>query len=104
MSVSEHYPKQILDFLNSLAKVGYDTPAPDKTELEYSRKRLAYWSNRVVELEKKLIAECHHAEVSIETYYDEGSYLNLASTTYTIKCEDCGLKLFTWVDQHSYYG
>jgi hypothetical protein len=110
-----NYPRQVTDFLKSLASDGARATSPNKDDLEFARSRLEYWAKRVNNLELELIKRvnnlelelikrCPHANISVDTSYLEGSYLDRASTIYTIKCADCGVKLFTWDEQHSYYG
>jgi len=55
-------------------------------------------------LERKIKDICPHP-TTITTYeYDEGGYLDRASTTTINKCSICGKILGTKTETHNYYG
>jgi hypothetical protein len=60
--------------------------------------------NESLKLREDAQKECPHPVIETNDSYDEGNYLDRASTTVTEKCAICGKLLNQKTKQHQWYG
>jgi hypothetical protein len=102
------YPNEVQKFLNEYEPAPYAIDPHElanlKEQISYAKERAEHWQTRIHKLTAGLKTMCSHTDKVVDEYYFEGSYNDRAYTTYTVKCKNCGKKLFEHTKMHDWYG